>query len=278
MLPGMQGETVLESLRDAGDVPVLITSAKRSDADRIEGLRAGADDYLPKPFNPHSSCRSGCRRSCGGVQGTGGAAGTPPILSLAEGRLVDPGSRRYTLSDGASGRLTPGESALLGARLAARHGPQPPAAARCRGPAPRGGLRARGRRPVANLRRKLGDDAGGQARPSKRCRPAGIASWRGRMPTRDARAGEARWPCAWPCCWRPSWSSCCWRPAGSTEPPRGRWTSRSDHAMSSGWSSRSRSSRRQWRAARPAGRSSSRSARSAAMRAAWCASPTDREP
>lgn len=44
MLPGMQGETVLEALRDAGEVPVLITSAKRSDAERIAGLRAGADD------------------------------------------------------------------------------------------------------------------------------------------------------------------------------------------------------------------------------------------
>src|SRR3990170_3196194 len=38
---------------DAGDVPVLITSAKRTDAERISGLRAGADDYLAKPFNPH---------------------------------------------------------------------------------------------------------------------------------------------------------------------------------------------------------------------------------
>src|SRR5688500_17867758 len=53
MLPGMQGETVLEALRDAGDVPVLITSAKRSDAERIAGLRAGADDYLAKHFIPH---------------------------------------------------------------------------------------------------------------------------------------------------------------------------------------------------------------------------------
>ena len=53
MLPGMQGETVLDALRAAGNVPVLITSAKRSDAERIAGLRAGADDYLAKPFNPH---------------------------------------------------------------------------------------------------------------------------------------------------------------------------------------------------------------------------------
>ncbi len=53
MLPRMQGETVLEELRDRGTVPVLITSAKRTDADRIAGLRLGADDYLGKPFNPH---------------------------------------------------------------------------------------------------------------------------------------------------------------------------------------------------------------------------------
>ena len=52
MPPRMQGETVLEELRDRGTVPVLITSAKRTDADRIAGLRLGADDYLGKPFNP----------------------------------------------------------------------------------------------------------------------------------------------------------------------------------------------------------------------------------
>src|ERR687895_2373358 len=52
MLPGMQGETVLEELRERDPVPILITSAKRSDVERIAGLRAGADDYLAKPFNP----------------------------------------------------------------------------------------------------------------------------------------------------------------------------------------------------------------------------------
>src|SRR4029077_12959574 len=45
MLPGMQGEAVLEGLREEADVPILITSAKRSDAERIAGLRLGADDY-----------------------------------------------------------------------------------------------------------------------------------------------------------------------------------------------------------------------------------------
>ena len=162
MLPGMQGETVLEALRDAGDVPVLITSAKRSDADRIGGLRAGADDYLAKPFNPHeltARVAAILRRSRASGPGAGGP---PPILSLSGGRLVlDPGSRRYTLADGGTGRLTPGESALIEA-LAARAG-----AVLSRQQL----LDVVARRPdevyervvdvhVANLRRKLGDDAG----------------------------------------------------------------------------------------------------------------------
>ena len=53
MLPGLGGEAVLEAIRASTDIPVLIASAKRSDAERIAGLRMGADDYLAKPFNPH---------------------------------------------------------------------------------------------------------------------------------------------------------------------------------------------------------------------------------
>ena len=53
MLPGLAGEAVLAAIRDRGETPVLITSAKRSDAERITGLRLGADDYLAKPYNPH---------------------------------------------------------------------------------------------------------------------------------------------------------------------------------------------------------------------------------
>ena len=50
MLPGLPGETVLTAIRERGETPVLITSTKRSDAERISGLRMGADDYLAKPF------------------------------------------------------------------------------------------------------------------------------------------------------------------------------------------------------------------------------------
>jgi len=52
MLPGMDGLEVLKNLRKESTVPVLILTAKGDDVDRIVGLELGADDYLPKPFNP----------------------------------------------------------------------------------------------------------------------------------------------------------------------------------------------------------------------------------
>jgi two-component system alkaline phosphatase synthesis response regulator PhoP len=52
MLPEIDGITVTESLRlQQNDVPILIVSAKSSGADRVLGLKKGADDYLVKPFN-----------------------------------------------------------------------------------------------------------------------------------------------------------------------------------------------------------------------------------
>jgi DNA-binding response OmpR family regulator len=52
MLPGMKGLDVLRHLRERSTVPVLILTARGEDVDRILGLEIGADDYLPKPFNP----------------------------------------------------------------------------------------------------------------------------------------------------------------------------------------------------------------------------------
>ncbi len=168
MLPGLSGEAVLEAIRSRGDVPVLIASAKRSDAERIAGLRMGADDYLAKPFNPHeltARVAAILRRSSPRGPDTAGAE----VQSFADGRLVvDPMSRQYTLhepgeprnGDARRGRLTPGEIGLLLA-LARR-----PGAVLTREQL----LDSVTRRPddvydrvvdvhVANLRRKLGDDA-----------------------------------------------------------------------------------------------------------------------
>jgi len=53
MLPGEDGLSVCRRLRSAGDAtPIIMLTAKGEDVDRILGLEMGADDYLPKPFNP----------------------------------------------------------------------------------------------------------------------------------------------------------------------------------------------------------------------------------
>lgn len=51
MLPGMDGLSVLEEIRKKSDVPVVITSAKMTEEDRLAGLSRMADDYLVKPFS-----------------------------------------------------------------------------------------------------------------------------------------------------------------------------------------------------------------------------------
>ncbi len=52
MMPGESGVTFAKSLRTTSQVPVLMLTARTETEDRIEGLEAGADDYLPKPFEP----------------------------------------------------------------------------------------------------------------------------------------------------------------------------------------------------------------------------------
>jgi two-component system phosphate regulon response regulator OmpR len=52
MLPDLDGFEVLRRLRQTSDVAVLMLTARGEDTDRIVGLELGADDYLPKPFNP----------------------------------------------------------------------------------------------------------------------------------------------------------------------------------------------------------------------------------
>jgi DNA-binding response OmpR family regulator len=172
MLPGVGGEAVLAAIRERGDTPVLIASAKRSDVERIAGLRMGADDYLAKPFNPHeltarvAAILRRSRAMAGSTPAVGPADVNGSSWSFDGGRLVvDPASRRFTLrpdstAPSARGRLTPGEIGLLAA-LARR-----PGAVLTRDQL----LEAVTRRPdevydrvidvhVANLRRKLGDDA-----------------------------------------------------------------------------------------------------------------------
>jgi DNA-binding response OmpR family regulator len=52
MLPGLDGFALIRSLRDRSDVPIILLTSRREEADRIAGLELGADDYVVKPFSP----------------------------------------------------------------------------------------------------------------------------------------------------------------------------------------------------------------------------------
>ena len=90
MLPGLDGFEVLHQLRRQSSVPVIMLTARTEQADRISGLNAGADDYLPKPFGPEellARIRAVLRRSS--------QARLQPATVLEAGSLrLDPDTRR----------------------------------------------------------------------------------------------------------------------------------------------------------------------------------------
>ena len=162
MLPRLQGEALIRAIREVSQVPILITSAKRSDVERIAGLRLGADDYLAKPYNVHElveRVNAVLRRATpsGGTAALGRLGLEPQELSFGGGRLVVETATRVFRSDGREGRLTPTELRLLLALNAA--GGAPLDRDQLLGAA---GPRAETTRNVdvhvGNLRRKLGDD------------------------------------------------------------------------------------------------------------------------
>ena len=92
MLPGMNGFDVLRRLRNSSRIPVLLLTARGQDVDRIVGLEIGADDYLPKPFNPRelvARIRAILRRTQ--VAGKSGEA-IPDIVRVGDIEL-DPAAR-----------------------------------------------------------------------------------------------------------------------------------------------------------------------------------------
>ncbi len=71
MLPGEDGLSLTRRVKAAADVPVIMLSARGEDIDRIVGLEVGADDYLPKPFNPRellARIRAVLRRGSAGAR------------------------------------------------------------------------------------------------------------------------------------------------------------------------------------------------------------------
>jgi two-component system phosphate regulon response regulator OmpR len=119
MMPGESGLELVASLRREGaSVPVLMLTAAGSPDDRVAGLESGADDYLPKPFDPRELAlriRTILRRAAAPPPPPAG----PTPVQLGP-RWFDPERGELRGSEGAV-RLTQGEAALLGA-LAARPG------------------------------------------------------------------------------------------------------------------------------------------------------------
>src|SRR6266496_5874395 len=123
MLPGEDGLSICRRLRGGKNtVPIIMLTAKGEDVDRIVGLEMGADDYLPKPFNPrelvariHAVLRRQTERLAPGAPASAGKA--------AFGRFVLDLAAR-TLSDGSETvHLTTGEFSLV--KVFAQHPRQP---------------------------------------------------------------------------------------------------------------------------------------------------------
>lgn len=107
MLPDFDGFEACRRIRAFSDVPVLMLTAKGEETDRIVGLELGADDYLPKPFNP----RELLARLKAILRRRGGAADRRLVHRF--GRLeIDPGSRAVRL-DGVERPLTSYQFDLL---------------------------------------------------------------------------------------------------------------------------------------------------------------------
>jgi two-component system, OmpR family, phosphate regulon response regulator OmpR len=154
MMPGMDGLETCRRIRSRSEVPIIMLTAKGEETDRIVGLELGADDYLPKPFNPRellARMRAVLRRSRGeeGVEGE--------VLEAKELRL-DLGARRVHVG-GREIELTSTEFDLLRVLVQS--------AGRV---VPRDGLMERARGTdfaafdrsidvhISHIRRKLGDD------------------------------------------------------------------------------------------------------------------------
>jgi two-component system response regulator CpxR len=92
MLPGINGFEVLRRIRATSHIPVLLLTARGEDVDRIVGLEIGADDYLPKPFNPRelvARIRAILRRT---KEGKSATPPPPEIIRVGDVEL-DPATR-----------------------------------------------------------------------------------------------------------------------------------------------------------------------------------------
>jgi DNA-binding response OmpR family regulator len=112
MLPGVDGLEVCRQLREEGDLPVIMLTARTTEQDRLRGLRGGADDYVTKPFSPAEvvlRVEAVLRRAAPRPARSGPLRGGPVEL--------DPDMHRVTVH-GREVNLTPTEFRLLHTLLA----------------------------------------------------------------------------------------------------------------------------------------------------------------
>ncbi|GJL87403.1 MAG: DNA-binding response regulator [Minwuia thermotolerans] len=116
MMPGEDGLAICRRLRGSGvKTPIIMLTALGEEADRIVGLEVGADDYLPKPFNPRellARIRAVLRRTGDTAEQEGGSGDRPRVLTF-EGWQIDLAARELRDPEGTLVTLTSGEFDML---------------------------------------------------------------------------------------------------------------------------------------------------------------------
>jgi DNA-binding response OmpR family regulator len=111
MLPGCNGYDICRLIRDRIDVPILMVTARTESVDKIRGLGLGADDYIPKPFDPAELVARVKAHLSRYARLTGGGQGEPEVISLGNVQIL-PQSWKV-VKDGREIKMPNREFALL---------------------------------------------------------------------------------------------------------------------------------------------------------------------
>ncbi|KWT76404.1 response regulator transcription factor [Candidatus Magnetominusculus xianensis] len=116
MLPDINGEEVLQEMKDMGEFPVIVLTAKSSPEERVAGFALGADDYIVKPFNPREMVYrvKAVLRRAPEVSDT-------PVISFNKGSLIVDNHRYEVKKNGVSVNLTPTEFKVFSTLACAAH-------------------------------------------------------------------------------------------------------------------------------------------------------------
>ena len=109
MMPRLDGIRATAKLREEGNIPIILLTAKSEDTDKVLGLNIGADDYITKPFNLlelKARIRAMLRRASGGAQGRGSNR-------ITVGELTLDTEQRVAIRDGKTVELTAKEYDLI---------------------------------------------------------------------------------------------------------------------------------------------------------------------